>query len=396
MEAAAAADDLTCENLPNIVSSFIDTFVDFSVSGLFLPPKPKQQKLQTNYTSPNRLIAIGDLHGDLQKSKQSFRLAGLIDSSDHWSGGSTTLVQVGDVLDRGGEEIKILYFLEKLKREAFKDGGNVITMNGNHETMNVVNDFRFATFSGFQEFKIWANWFEIGVNMKSLCNGLNKDKLRDPFDGVPSVFPGIKKEFFDLFRARIAALRPGGPITSRFLSENLTVVVVGDNVFVHGGILPKHVFYGLERINEEVKDWFNGLKDKVSSDLVRGKNSLVWMRNFSHEVAEKCDCATLEHVLATIPGAKRMIMGHTIQQGGINGACGNKAIRIDVGMSKGCINGLPEVLEIYGNSQMRILTSNPVYLNRYDSSFVGKENEGIGGSLIPERGHGPKQVEVQA
>ncbi|GAB2281973.1 hypothetical protein Dimus_016537 [Dionaea muscipula] len=50
----------------------------------------------------------------------------------------------------------------------------------------------------------------------------------------------------------------------------------------------------------------------------------------------------LERVLATIPGAKRMIMGHTIQESGINGVCGNKAIRIDVGMSEGCINGLPE------------------------------------------------------
>lgn len=40
-------------------------------------------------------------------------------------------VQVGDILDRGGEEIKIFYLLEKLKGEARKEGGDVHIMNGN-------------------------------------------------------------------------------------------------------------------------------------------------------------------------------------------------------------------------------------------------------------------------
>ena len=43
-----------------------------------------------------------------------------------------------------------------------------------------------------------------------------------------------------------------------------------------------------------------------------------------------------------------MIMGHTIQETRINGACRNQAIQIDVGMSRECINGVPEVLEIIG------------------------------------------------
>ena len=72
-----------------------------------------------------------------------FRLANLIDSSENWTGGSTTVVQVGDVLDRGGDEIKILYFLER-QRQADKTGGKVITVNGNHEIMNVESDFRYV------------------------------------------------------------------------------------------------------------------------------------------------------------------------------------------------------------------------------------------------------------
>ncbi|KAI3723488.1 hypothetical protein L2E82_35103 [Cichorium intybus] len=347
--------DITCKNLPNLVSSFVDTFVDFCVTGTFLPDPPSPSFTQTFYPSPNRLIAIGDLHGDFKKFKQALRLGGLIDLEDRWSGGPTTLVQVGDVLDRGGQELKILYFLEKLKRQAAKVGGNVITMNGNHEIMNVEGNFRCTRLSGINEFQNWADWFTIGNNMKRLCGGLEKPK--DLYDGIPSSFPGVKQKYVNGFRARIAALRPQGPIASRFLSKNLTVLVVGESVFVHGGILPHHVAYGLERINEEVRDWITGLKETVSSALVKSRNSVVWLRRFSNKVVEDWDCRMLEHTLETIPGARRMIMGHTIQKDGINGACNNKAIRIDVGMSKRCIDGLPEVLEISENSGLRILTS---------------------------------------
>ncbi|CAI0559346.1 unnamed protein product [Linum tenue] len=99
----------SCKALPELLSSFVDTFVDFSVSGgLFLPASPTSPPLPpaTRYPTPSRLIAIGDLHGDLEKSKQAFRLAGLIDAADRWSGGSSTVVQVGDMFDRGVDERK--------------------------------------------------------------------------------------------------------------------------------------------------------------------------------------------------------------------------------------------------------------------------------------------------
>ncbi|KAJ4842544.1 Shewanella-like protein phosphatase 2 [Turnera subulata] len=391
-----------CKNLPNLVSSFVDTFVDFTVSGgLFspsaqnhpdpTPPQPAAPKpLQTRYPAPPRLVAVGDLHGDLEKTKQSLRLAGVIDGQGQWAGGSSTVVQVGDVLDRGGEELKILYFLEKLKREASKAGGRLITMNGNHEVMNVEGDFRFVTKSGLEEFENWANWYSLGEKIKGLVSG---EKRKDLFDGIPLKFRGVKDDCVNGIRARIAALRPDGPVARRFLGENVTVLVVGDSVFVHGGLLPEHVEYGLERINKEVRDWVNGFRGKHPPGHCKGRDAVVWLRKFSDEKKGRCDCSALEHVLATVPGARRMIMGHTIQQSGINGACENRAIRIDVGMSKGCINGLPEVLEIVGGSELRVLTSNPAYQGRHKgySEANGKERAAL---LIPA--HGVKQVEVKA
>ncbi|XP_002524871.2 shewanella-like protein phosphatase 2 [Ricinus communis] len=392
--------DPICKDIPSLLSSFVDTFVDFSVSdGIFLPSVDLQNEqtngeyndIRTWYPTPNRLVAIGDLHGDLEKSKQAFRLAGLIDGSDRWSGGSATVVQIGDVLDRGGEELKILYFLEKLKREAVKSGGNLITMNGNHEIMNVESDFRYVTKVGLEEFSNWAYWYSLGNKMKSLCVGLENPK--DIFDGIPLTFRGVKQEYVHGIRARIAALRPDGPIANKFLSKNVTVLVIGDSVFVHGGLLAKHVEYGLERMNQEVRDWITGLAQKSAPGYCRGREAVVWLRKFSDEVAKNCDCSALEHVLATIPGVKRMIMGHTIQEAGINAVCDNRAIRIDVGMSKGCINGLPEVLEINGKSELRVLTSNPWYESKQKSFLDSERKEGLG-LLIPE--NGPKQVEVKA
>lgn len=386
-----------CKHVPNLLSSFVDTFVDFSVSGgIFLPPPPPSPPpppLPTRLPSPPRLVAIGDLHGDLAKSKEALRLAGLIDAADRYIGGSATVVQVGDVLDRGGDELKILYFLEKLKREAARHGGAIITMNGNHEIMNVEGDFRFATKSGVEEFRVWWEWFGIGNKMKSLCHGL--EPLKDPMEGVPFSFRGVRKEFHEGFRARVAALRPNGPIAKRFLSENVTVLVVGESIFVHGGLLPEHTSYGLEKINEEVREWINGSAGRFSPEHCRGLNGVVWVRKFSRGSDEDCDCSALEHVLSTVPGVKRMVMGHTIQTVGINGVCDDKAIRIDVGLSKGCGDGMPEVLEISGNSGLRILTANPLYQNDQNVGAldVGKE-QGLG-LLLGEQG-GPRPVEVNA
>ena len=49
---------------------------------------------RTFWPAAERLVAIGDLHGDMSKARRAFRLGGLIDEDDRWSGGSTTAVQV--------------------------------------------------------------------------------------------------------------------------------------------------------------------------------------------------------------------------------------------------------------------------------------------------------------
>ena len=45
-----------------------------------------------------------------------------------------------------------------------------------------------------------------------------------------------------------------------------------------------------------------------------------------------------------------MVVGHTIQDQ-INGACDNRVLRVDVGMSKGCMDRQVEVLEIVNDGE---------------------------------------------
>jgi hypothetical protein len=73
----------------------------------------------------------------------------------------------------------------------------------------------------------------------------------------------------------------------------------------------------------------------------------VWTRAYSLPEPRRCDCGALEAALASVPGAARVVVGHTIQgPAGVNAACGGRAIRVDVGMSAGCGDAPAEVLEI--------------------------------------------------
>ncbi len=63
-----------------------------------------------------RIVAVGDLHGDFSVWRDIARDAQLVDRSGSWAGGNTTLVQVGDMVDRGPESLKIIRDLMRLQK----------------------------------------------------------------------------------------------------------------------------------------------------------------------------------------------------------------------------------------------------------------------------------------
>jgi hypothetical protein len=268
-----------------------------------------------------RIVAFGDVHGDLEVTRSALRLAGAIDSDDRWIGGELIVVQTGDQLDRGNDEQAILDLFEKLRVEAAAAGGAYYALLGNHELMNVRGDLRYVTEGGFAD-------FEDAV----------KYEVDDP-----------RLEGFEPHqRARMAAFLPGGPY-ARLLAQRNLILVLGDNVFVHGGVLPSHMAYGIDRINREAKDWLEGKTERPA--ILEGSDSPQWTRLYSNE-PDSMACETLVQVLESL-GAQRIVMGHTIQDDGITSACEGRAWGIDVGMAKH-YGGSAEVLEIVGDS-VRVL-----------------------------------------
>lgn len=71
-----------------------------------------------------------------------------------------------------------------------------------------------------------------------------------------------------------------------------------------------------------------------------------------------------------VKGPAVLQVGHTIQKQGINAACGGRVYRVDVGLSKNCIDGAVEVLEILNDTTVRRLTERGAPLLMADANSV--------------------------
>lgn len=285
------------------------------------PASPATQRDDSSFRHPaaERVVAIGDLHGDLAATKKALVLAGAIDEKDEWVGGKLVVVQTGDLLDRGDDEPDILDLLARVQERARKARGALHVLNGNHEVMNVAGDFRYVTADGFRDYKD-----------APLVGQRGKQAVLLPEEQ----------------RGRAAAFLPGGEVAKK-LAERPVVVVVGDTVFAHGGVLPGHVRYGIGKLNDETRRWMSGETQRPPEILV-GDTAPIWTREYSDGEPSSRACSALETVLGDL-GVRRMVVGHTVQKNGVSSACGDKVWRIDVGMARH-YGGRAAVLEIRGQS----------------------------------------------
>jgi hypothetical protein len=165
-----------------------------------------------------------------------------------------------------------------------------------------------------------------------------------PFNDIPVPDRRELAKLPESQRPRGAAFLPGGLYAIKLAAQPI-YAIVGDSVFVHGGIMKKHITYGLEKMDGEVRDWLLGKRDNAPA-IVVAEDGPVWLRNYS-QAPGPTECKQLAEALDTL-GAKRMVMGHTPQKPDISFACGDRAVRIDVGLGH-AYGGRTEVLEIAGD-----------------------------------------------
>ncbi len=334
-----------------------------------IPAFTKGDDMLTDIRKGTRILSFGDVHGDILALYKFLQAAQVLDSKSTitnpiWNGGDTILVQCGDILDRGAEELFCLRYLTSLARQAPSQGGKVILLHGNHEALNANGLFQYADPLGNEEIE--------------LVLGGKMDKTKS--EGTPR----WRIQYAGNQASRWAAFEPNGWLAKSLYSKMGVAAVVGKTVFVHAGLTKDHItkYGGIEKMNAGAREWFlsdypdelkndDGYKFQTVQEVIDNANlrartasttmpeclgggigaaSPVWMRDYSSpaDTAPKAPRAQqmIEECLDAIGNdVKRMVIGHTPQRQ-INAALKGKAWRIDVGASKGVMNGTPEVLEI--------------------------------------------------
>ena len=291
-----------------------------------------------------RIVAVGDLHGDYSAWLDIARDARLIDASGRWSGGSTTLVQLGDVTDRGPDSLKIIRSLRQLQKQAPRAGGKVIVLLGNHEAMNLLGDLRYTTSGEFAAFAdggslarriraYEANRAAIEAAYRERNPALDAEAIRAAW--MTAHPPGWVEHRL--------AWAPTGEL-GRWAAGNPAVARVGDTLFVHGGLSAEYAAITLDAINRRARDAMLAADDRPSS-ILNDPLGPLWYRGLvgpDPEAQAARGAAgrpgpTIDQELATVLAAHRvarMVIAHTPSLEGIRITNGGRLIRIDTGISR--------------------------------------------------------------
>ena len=183
-------------------------------------------------------------------------------------------------------------------------GGAVYSLIGNHELMNVMGNFSYAS-------------------KKDIENNGGKQK-------------------------RLELFKPGGCMAKRLSCTRNTILKINDIIFVHGGIIPDIVKENKQNtiyiVNMIMKNFFNGdinINNKTVNQFLIDSKGVLWDRSFGKD---DVDCSLLNDTLSHL-NANHIVIGHT-PQNIINSKCDEKVWRVDVGLSKSFGSKSLQILKI--------------------------------------------------
>tara|TARA_B110000208_G_C11713341_1_gene410131 strand:+ start:60 stop:1109 length:1050 start_codon:yes stop_codon:yes gene_type:complete len=321
--------------------------------------------------SKKRIIAIGDIHGDLEVTKLIFKNAGLIDTNLNWIAepSDTIVVQVGDQLDscrptatnkcgklgiktKSPGDLSVFKFFYDINKKAQKKGGHCISLLGNHELMNVLGNLKY--------------------NSKDDLKSISKFKVRknELDDSESSVNSN------EAYERRIKLFERGSDMSKFMACTRNSAIIIGKNLFLHAGILPQIALkYKIEDINRLIRTWLIdtiNIKTKnrnigsIKDILFNNDISPFWNRVLGSipKDADENECEKHVYKVLKLWKINNMVIGHTptIFNGEeINAICNNSLWKIDNGLSHGFDqfkNGDEKIqyIEILNDNDIRIRT----------------------------------------
>jgi hypothetical protein len=318
-----------------------------------------------------RVVAVGDVHGDLAQFTGVLRSAGVIDRDNNWSGGKTHLVQDGDLFDRGPDSRKLIELLMKLEKQARAAGGEVHCLIGNHETMNLYGDWRYVSAADYASYQTGDS-----ATLREKAYKQHLEELQhNPQTASVEPDAAYRKKWESThplgFAERQAYFSVNGA-AGKWIRGHNAVIKINDMIFLHGGISPKFEKYSVRKFNDEVSKEIHDFS-KLEGGVVMDQEGPLWYRGLAQDDEQQL----AEHVKSVLErlGAKYIVIAHTPTKGMVLPRFGGQVIMIDVGLSQvygghsACLvveGGKPFALH-RGNKVMLPMT--PADLSRYLSQI---------------------------
>lgn len=284
-------------------------------------------KIQCVWTGVEKIIAVGDIHGDYNNFLKILKGVRLIDKALHWSGGKTHFVQTGDIMDRGPDARKAFDLLMRLEKDAEKAGGKVHVLLGNHEEMNITGiSFDYPGYVTVEQFVSFLPEDYRKKKEKEFREQSGKENL-SPADSDLSSNISLRAKWENLLKtdlsARIKYINFFNRNYGKWLLEHNAVIKINDIVFVHGGISKKYSTWKLEDINEQLHLELDFLRRAVTSSsplqipftphIVYKSEGPLWYRGIA-TMNEEIFETEVDEILNNL-GAKHMVIAHTPQMG---------------------------------------------------------------------------------
>lgn len=198
-----------------------------------------------------KIIIIGDIHGDIKRLKNLLINENIINNNLEWLAHNIIIIQLGDQLDSLNRivdiedweilnDIEVVNFTNILSKLALLKNSLFISLNGNHELMNILGNFSY-------------------VSKKSL----NNDRI--------NLFN--KKGIY----RNILAYRP-------------LVVKINNLIFCHAGI-KKHHLDILDKYNKDIfyindiwnkyllLDNLDKIDTEIFNTIINNDEGIIWTRN---------------------------------------------------------------------------------------------------------------------